>query len=160
MSTQKPAKMKLWLRIVLAGSLGLNLAVAGLAIGAVIRFRDEARLRPAPSFGALLFRELDKDTRRALRQKAGGDHGSFHDRRRAEGDVVLTLLRADPFEPDALSSFFQGQASSGHDFRMSVQQAWVTRVVAMSEAERASYADELQQRMHHPHGKLRHRDRP
>lgn len=159
MSTVKAPKMKLWLRIVLAGSLGLNLAVAGLAIGAVVRFRDEARPKPEPSFGVMLFRELDHKTRRSLRQKAGGDHGSFRDRRRAESERILSLLRADPFEPETLSGFIQQQASSGHDFQMSVQQAWVARMVAMTGVERASYADKLQQRMLRPHGPpKRHRD--
>jgi len=158
MSTDKPAKMKLWLRIVLAGSLGLNLAVAGLAVGAVIRFRDDGGPKAGPSFGVMLFRELDRETRKSLRQKAGGDHGSFHDRRRAEGVAILNLLRADPFEAEALSGFIEGQASIGHEFQKSVQQAWVARVGAMSVDERTSYADELQQRMRRPHGPKRHRD--
>jgi len=158
MSTDKPAKMKPWLRIVLAGSLGLNLAVAGLAIGAVIRLRDDGGPKAGPPFGAMMFRELDRETRQSLRQKAGGDHGSFHDRRRAEGEAVLTLLRADPFETDALSGFIQKQASSGHDFQMSVQQAWLAQVEAMSAQERADYADVLQQRMRRPHRSKRHRD--
>jgi len=158
MSTDKPAKMKPWLRIVLAGSLALNLAVAGLAIGAVIRFRDDGGPKAGPPFGSMMFRELDPETRRSLRQKAGGDHGSFHDRRRAEGAAILTLLRADPFEVEALTGFIEGQASSGRDFQKSVQQAWVARVGAMTVDERAAYADELQQRMRRPHGPKRHRD--
>lgn len=158
MSTEKPAKMKLWLRIVLAGSLGLNLAVAGLAVGAVIRFRDDGGPKAGPPFGAMMFRELDRETRRSLRQKAGGDHGNFHDRRRAEGEAILTLLRADPFEAEALSGFIEGQASSGHDFQMSVQQAWLARIGAMSVDERADYADELQKRMRRPHGSKRRHD--
>jgi uncharacterized membrane protein len=152
MSTEKPAKMKLWLRIVLAGSLALNLAVAGLAVGAMIRFKDEARPRPGPNFGAMMFRELDRDTRRSLRQKAGGDHGSFHDRQRAESKAVLTLLRADPFDPDALAGFFAAQAVTGHDFRTLVQSAWVNKVKTMSAEERAAYADELQDRLRKPKG--------
>ena len=152
MSTDKPTKMKLWLRIVLAGSLGLNLAVAGLAVGSMIRFRDEAKPRPGPTFGVMLFRELDRGERRSLRQQAGGDHRSFHDRRRAEGEAVLTLLRADPFEADALSGLLDVQAKTGHDFQNSVQQAWVKKVETMSVEERADYADELQERMHRPPG--------
>jgi uncharacterized membrane protein len=150
MSTEKPAKMKLWLRIVLAGSLAFNLAVAGLAVGAMIRFRDEARPRPGPNFGAMMFRELDHGTRRSLREKAGGDHGNFHDRQRAEGETLLTLLRADPFEPEALSSFIETQAATGHDFKTLVQNAWVNKVMTMSAEDRVSYADELQDRMSRP----------
>lgn len=157
MSTTQTPKMKLWLRIVLAGSLGLNLMVAGLAVGAALRFRDDVRPRPMPSFGAMLFRELDSETRQSLRQQAGGDHGNFHKRRRAEGESVLALLRADPFVVEALSSFLQGKATSGHDFQMLVQKAWIERVAAMSEVERESYADELQQRMHRPPKPPRHR---
>ena len=152
MSTEKPAKMKLWLRIVLAGSLGLNLAVAGLAVGSMIRFRDEAKPRPSPTFGVMLFRELDRGERRALREQAGGDHGNFHDRRRAEGKAVLTLLQADPFEPEALSRLLDAQATTGHDFQNSVQRAWVRKVASMSAEERASYAEELQGRMRRSSG--------
>jgi len=160
MSTAQPPKMKRWLRIVLAGSLGLNLAVAGLAVGAMIRFHDTPRGRLGPPLGAMLFHELDRKTRRALRQQAGGDHGSFRDRRRAEGEMVLTLLRADPFAAEDLSDFMLGQVSSGHDFQVSVQRAWLGQVAAMNDAERASYADELQQRMQRPHGSRRHRKAP
>lgn len=155
MSTEKPAnpaKMKLWLRIVLAGSLGLNLAVAGLAVGAAVRFRDGPQMRPGPMFGVMLFRELDRDARRSLRQKAGGEHGSFHDRLRAEGEAILTLLRADPFEPDALAQFIEAQAATGHQFQTVVQRAWVAKVETMTAGERASYADELQGRMRRKSG--------
>jgi len=150
MSTEKPAKMKLWLRIVLAGSLALNLAVAGLAVGAAIRFRDEPRLRSGPSFGAMMFRELDHGTRRSLRQKAGGHHGNFHDRQRAESEAVLSLLRADPFDPEALVHFIEEQAATGFDFKTAVRNAWLNKVKTMSAEERAAYADKLQDRMSKP----------
>ena len=160
MSTDKTPKMKLWLRIVLVASLGVNLVVVGLAAGAMIRFHDQDRSRPAPFLGAMLFRELDKDTRRELRQMAGGDHGNMHERRRAESAKVLELLRADPFDADALTVYIREQASSGHEFQMSVQQAWIARIGAMDAEERVEYADHLQEKMQRPHGGKRRRSSP
>ena len=155
MTTQGKPKMKLWLRIVLVGSLALNLLIMGLAVGAAWRFQDGKGMRSGPSMGAMLFRELDPEVRKQLREQAGGGHGSHHKRRQADAKAVLTSLRASPFELDVLAQVLAQQTASRHDFQSSVQQAWLRQIEAMSDTERAEYADRLEQMLHKPRGKGR-----
>mgnify|MGYP001628054743 CR=1 FL=1 len=67
---QKP-KMKLWLKLLLAGSLALNLAIAGLAAGAVLRHKGgrDGPGGPPPAVGAMLFRDLDQIGRASCRER-------------------------------------------------------------------------------------------
>lgn len=148
--TAKP-KMKLWLKLLLAGSLAVNLAVAGLAAGAVLRHKGgkDGPGGPPPSVGSLLFRDLDRDTRDALRAKAEDGHGSYRDRRRAETQAFLAMLRADPFDAAALESALEGQAQKREDFQTAVRKAWLAKLAAMSAEERADYADRVESRMRH-----------
>ncbi|WP_323775570.1 periplasmic heavy metal sensor [Leisingera sp.] len=140
--------MKLWLKLLLAVSLALNLAVIGIAAGAAWRVsgKDRHWQRP-PTVGAMIFRGLDRDTRQALRQEAGGDHGSYFKRRHAEGAAVIAALRSGAFDADALLAMLRGQAEARHDFHTKVQEAWVRKVAAMTPEERASFADRMEQRM-------------
>ncbi|KIC39638.1 periplasmic heavy metal sensor [Leisingera sp. ANG-M7] len=148
MTAEAKPKMKLWLKVLLAGSLALNLAVIGIAAGAAWRFsgKDRHWQRP-PSVGAMIFRELDHDTRKALRQQAGGDHGSFVQRRRAEGAAVVAALRSEAFDAPALLALMQAQAEERHAFHTKVQQAWVKQLEEMAPQERMNFADRLEERM-------------
>jgi len=163
MSAEGKSGMKLWLKLLLAASLALNLAVIGIAAGAAWRFsgKDRHWQRP-PSVGAMIFRELDRDTRKALRQQAGGDHGSYFKRRHAEGEAVIAALRSESFDGSALLTMLRGQADARHAFHTSVQEAWVRQLEAMTPEERAAFADRMEERMQrrgkHWHGAGHGRD--
>ncbi|MBY6056696.1 periplasmic heavy metal sensor [Leisingera daeponensis] len=148
MSSESKPGMKLWLKLLLAGSLALNLAVAGIAAGAAWRFsgKDKHWRRP-PDIGAMIFRELDPDTRRALRQEAGGGHGSFYKRRHAEGAAVVIALRSDPFDSESLLALMRAQADARQHFHTKVQEAWVRKLEGMTPRERAALADRLEERL-------------
>ena len=148
MSAEGKPGMKLWLKLLLAGSLALNLAVIGLAAGAAWRYSDKDKHWKRPlDIGAMIFRELDRDTRKALRHEAGGSHGSYIKRRRAEGREVIGMLRSDPFDADGLQALLQGQAEARHAFHSKVQDAWVSKLAAMTPEERADFASRLEERM-------------
>lgn len=151
MTDSPKPKMKLWLKLLLAGSLALNLAIAGLAAGAALRHKGgkDGYSRPPPSVGSLLFRDLDRETRDALRSKAQDGHGSYRDRRRAENEAFLQLLRADPFDPSALEEMLKGQAQKREDFQSAVRRAWLSQLAAMSAGERADYAERVEHKMRH-----------
>jgi uncharacterized membrane protein len=146
--------MKLWLKVLLAGSLALNLAIAGLAAGAALRHKGSppGKSGPPPSVGSLLFKDLDRETREALRSKAQDGHGSYRDRRRAETEIFLQLLRADPFDPTALEDMLKGQAQKREDFQSAVRQAWLARLAGMTAEERVEYAEQVERRMMRKHG--------
>lgn len=153
MSAESKPGMKLWLKLLLAGSLALNLAVIGLAAGAAWRFSDKDKhwKRPPP-VGALIFKELEPGTRMALRQEAGGAHGSYVKRRRAESEAVLKALRSEEFDAGALLMLLQGQSDARHAFHTKVQKAWVQKLEGMTPAQRAELADRLEERMQHRGG--------
>lgn len=150
MSKEGKPGMKRWLKLLLAGSLALNLAMIGIAAGTVWRFGGKDRdwhRRPPPSVGSMIFRELDQETRKALRQQAGGGHGSFRQRRHAEGAAVIAALRSSDFDAGALLAVLRNQAESRHAFHTKVQEAWVRKLEAMTPADRAAFADRMEQRM-------------
>ncbi|MEX0304464.1 MAG: periplasmic heavy metal sensor [Leisingera sp.] len=140
--------MKLWLKLLLAGSLALNLAVIGLAAGAAWRFygNDKHWKRP-PEVGAMIFRELDRETRNALKREAGGDHGSYFKRKHAEGVRVIEALRSKDFDAEGLLAMLQAQSEARHAFHTKVQEAWVRKLEGMTAEERVEFADRLEQRM-------------
>ncbi|MGR3760202.1 periplasmic heavy metal sensor [Roseobacteraceae bacterium NS-SX3] len=151
--------MKRWQKVLLAVSLALNLAVAGLAAGAVLRHAGGGPgAHRGPSPGAMLFRELDRDTRAELRRTANEGHRNLGERRRAEAREVIALLAADPFDAGALAAAMRAQAERRHAFHLSVQEAWIAKVQAMSAEERAEYAARLEEQMQRRPRKGWHRD--
>ncbi|WP_293577185.1 periplasmic heavy metal sensor [Phaeobacter sp.] len=143
----KPPKR--WLRWVLIGSLAFNLIVVGVVVGALWRFSGHggSGFRAQAPLGALIFRDLDRETRKALRQQAEAGHDSYHARRAAEGMRVLQLLRQEPFDSAPLVQVLAEHSEQRHGFHRSVQVAWLQQIEAMSPQERAAYADDLEARM-------------
>jgi len=153
---RKPPRMRLWLRILLGVSLALNLAVAGLAIGAAIRFGGPDGARPpAPPLGALLYRELPREDRRALFRDRLGSREERRARRQADAAEIDAALRAVPFDVTRVEAFLATQANQHRDIEKAMRDAWLKRVSGMSDAERAAYADRLAEAMarHNRHHK-------
>lgn len=148
--TAKPPRARTWVRILLGVSLALNLAVIGLAIGAAVRFGGpDGAHRPSPPMGAILYRELPREDRKALRGRAFGSREEHAAKRRDEAVAIDAALRAVPFDAAALGAFLDRQARDREAFQSAVQEAWLARVSGMSDAERAAYADRLMQAAKH-----------
>lgn len=145
-TTQK-ARMPGWLRVVLFGSLALNVAVIGLVAGVAVK--------GPPSHGrdrdpALPFtRAFDDDQRRDL-QKA---FRKAFDADKAKPDragliagyrTALDLLRADPFAPEAFRAHLGEQSTRAERRRIQGQEVLAQYVETMSAQERAAYADRLE----------------
>lgn len=153
MSEETKPRMSLWLRLLLFGSLALNLLVVGLVAGAMVRFGKPGVDRPPRSVGTMLYRELPREDRRALWRESSRSGGDVKERRRAEGMAVTAALRQVPFDPDALSTVLTAQAAEREQFHRAVQDRWLARVTGMSDAERAGYADRLEHAMTRHHRK-------
>jgi len=138
---------RLWLRILLGVSLALNLLVLGLVVGAALRFGGADRMRPQQSLGAILYRQLPREDRRSLRAQLRASPADRAERRRAEADAVADALRATPFDARRLRQLLAERVRRGEEWQSAVQRAWMTRIEAMSDAERAAYADRLQSAM-------------
>ncbi|MGD9864339.1 MAG: periplasmic heavy metal sensor [Pseudodonghicola sp.] len=145
---RKPPRMRPWLRVLLGVSLALNLLVAGLAVGAAIRFGGgPERVRPPMPLGALLYRELPREDRKTLRDRNLGAREERAARRRADAEELNAALRAVPFDQARIEAFLTRDAARQAGLEEAMRHAWLARVAAMSDADRAAYADRLQQAM-------------
>lgn len=148
-------------RVLLVLSLALNLAVAGVVIGAMVT--GGPRGGPARIDMSLgpLGRALSPQDRRAvvrdLRETGalgGMDRGA---RRQALAETVA-LLRAEPFAPDALARGFTSQRERGGRVLEAGHEALVAHIAAMTLEERAALADRLEAEGWHRPDRAEHRD--
>mgnify|MGYP001767271267 CR=1 FL=1 len=142
------------LKIALALSVALNLAVAGLVVGAWASGHGPRHGGPRDlSFGPFSA-ALSPQDRRALRQAfldRTPDLRSSREAARAEFQTLLSALRARPFDPAALSTALaaiETRNASRLELGRSLLEA---RLAGMDEAERLAFADRLE-------AGLRHRD--
>jgi uncharacterized membrane protein len=134
------------LKIALALSVALNLAVAGLAAGAWLRDGPQKGMPRDLSFGP--FSEaLDDSDRRALRKALVARAGEFRTGREAAKAEFMTLvatLRATPFDPAAMKTALAAIEARNAE-RLALGRSLIeARLVAMTDAERLAFADRLE----------------
>jgi uncharacterized membrane protein len=135
------------LKLALVVSIALNLAVAGVVGGAWLRGGHHKGMPRDISFGP--FSEaLSKEDRRALRAALGKRADMLHASRetaRAEFEMLLAALRAEPFEPTTLNTAFTAIETRNAE-RMGLGRSLLEeRIVEMSAEERLAFADRLEQ---------------
>lgn len=135
-----------WIKIALAVSVALNLAVAGLAVGAFVKDGPGRGMPHDLSFGP--FSEaLSGADRRALRMELKDRMPSFRETRaqaRAEFTTLLDTLRASPFDATALQSALAAIETRTAG-RLELGRSLIeTRLLQMSEAERLAFAERLE----------------
>ena len=151
MTEQKgTGRTKPWVRALLVASLALNLAVAGLAAGWALRHGgDHASHHPSrlDMAGGPLTRALSDADRRAIgramrdawrgRTNNGPNIGESF-------DALVIDLRAVPFNADRVAAQMRTQRDGfAARFEMG-QEVLLTHLAAMSDADRAAYADRLE----------------
>jgi len=147
----RPAKSQArWLKILLAVSLALNLAVAGTVAGIALRGHDPGRPGPTAvrdlNFGPFTD-ALTRDQRRAmLRDFAAKGPGLREVRAQMRGDfeTVMAALRATPFDPAAFRSAVEGQTNRIAARAEAGRDSLVTLVLQMSDADRAAFVERLE----------------
>lgn len=158
-----------WTGILLVVSLGLNLAVAGLIAGAVLRNSNDRSAPVASQVARNLglgpyLRALEPADRRALGMKARDrviEAGGIRAQRTTQRQnlvEVLASLRADPFDPARFAAALEAQAVAAEGLRRVGQAALVDHLSNLNATDRAAYADRLEQAFRHPRG--RKPDRP
>lgn len=138
-------------KIALALSVALNLAVAGLAAGAWLREGPRGGMPRDMTFGP--FSEaLDDSDRRAIRRALLDRLGEFRAQReatRAEFAALLVALRADPFDATALKAALAALEARNAE-RLELGRSLIeTRLIEMSAEERAAFADRLEKGLWH-----------
>ena len=146
---QAPGGTPRWLRIVLVVSLGVNLAVAGLAIGSAYKWRTDGGpprsvdLTPGP-----LSRALTPEDRRAvieeMRARGEGQRPGFREIRGRSEDLLI-LLRADDFDAGAFAETLDGIRDMALSFQEDGQAAIIARISEMSPEDRRALADRLEE---------------
>ena len=140
-----------WMRILLGVSLALNLLVLGSVLGMALRLGGpKGPDGPPPrSIGSLLYRELPREDRRDLRAESrqilsasGSERGPSPEEELA---VIDAGLRANPFDPAVIERVLEANGHRVFDQHKAFKSAWLDHVAGMSAAERADYADRLQE---------------
>lgn len=150
--TGRSSRMPRWLKAVFALSLAANLAVVGLVAGAALREDRSGRSRhkapPPPAaaeaIGAVMYRSLDRDSRRVLRDLADGQYGNIVERRIAELNALLEVIRSEPLEVTVLRARIDAQTAAINEFRGAMLEVWIAELQQMSPAERAAFADKVE----------------
>lgn len=145
-----PVPSRRGLKIALAVSLALNLAVAGLVAGAALR-SGPMRDQMVRDIGFGPFAEsLSESDRKALRRAFFDRNPGLRDLRATmQQDMagVLAALRARPFDPVVLRAVLTAQAERLSGQMTLGQDLLAERIDAMTEAERLAFADRLEASM-------------
>ena len=138
------------LKIVLAVSLALNLAVIGIASGAALKAHRGDGGRP-PDVRELNFgpfsEALSRPQRRDLLRGFISDRAGLRDLRGQIGtefQAVLAAVRANPFDPAALEAALSAQSRGTVERLDRGRKALQAVILAMTPEQRADYAERLQ----------------
>lgn len=141
-----------WMKLALAVSVALNLAVAGLAAGAWLREGPRRGMPHDMSFGPFTEALNDVD-RRELRRAFAERLPGFREARqeiRTDLETLLATLRADPFDQTAAEDALAAIARRAGD-RLDLGRDLIAgRIVAMSATERRAFADRLERGLKRP----------
>ncbi len=144
----KPAK-KPWMKILLIASLGLNLAIAGMVVGAMIR--HHGRGHEAGFSGNFAMRgfmhALPDDKRMDVRRFFQQNRGSMRANRESINEAMLEIhkvILAKPFDQAALNAAFDAQRARVSEVTKDAQTAFVAIVAGMSDKERQSFVKTLE----------------
>ena len=101
------------IRLALIASLAVNLAVAGLALGAYLHYGPNGRGEVVRDLGFGTYDDaLRPQDREALKQAMRAKSGAVKETRAqvtADATAVIAALRATPFDPKALDAALSGQ---------------------------------------------------
>ncbi len=136
-------------RVLLIGSLTLNVLIIGVVGGAVISLRGHGDKGPVSDrFGSPHIKALSFDDKRAVGRairsayrKAEVDHRADHQ----QYNEALAVLRASPLDEAALRSLVMKLDQSGERRRRVARDVFLAQILLMSDVERAAYADRLQE---------------
>lgn len=143
-----PAPTRGWVKVLLAVSLALNLAIIGMAAGAFLRNGGPPGRGDDRDFGlGPLADALSREDRRALRDAFLERHPDGMGGRaalRADFDALLAALRAEPFDPAALDAAFASIAARNADLLERGRSVVADYLKTMDAATRAAFADRLE----------------
>ena len=153
-----PAPKRRWMPVLLVISLAVNLLVVGVVLGTALRFKGGDRARIPPGFGPALYHALPRADQKALRGQLSDMRSKGSHRRSQDFNALSATLRATPFDPNTVAVLLEQQAQVTADLQQALHQQWLARVTSMSDEERQTYADQLEDVVKRgPHRKKKNR---
>lgn len=156
-SQTPPARTGRWVKVALVASLAVNLAVAGIVGGAVLRHGqgggDRADFPRDPAFGGYA-RALSREDRRAIlteMRSVRPDRAALRDDRIKTYGMVIAALTAEPFDPAAVKTLLVAQLEMSTQAQALGQDLLLSRITQMSRSQRAAFAARLQQALDRGH---------
>jgi uncharacterized membrane protein len=141
-----PTSTSRGVKIALALSVALNLAVAGLAAGAWLRDGPHGGMPRDLSFGPFSA-ALDDADRKSIRRSLLERVGEFREQRkaaRAEFETLLLALRAVPFDPAAMQAALAAIETRNSERLKLGRNLIETRLIEMEPEDRLRFADRLE----------------
>lgn len=139
------------LKIALAISVALNLAVAGLVAGVALHGPPGGRadmvrdMGFGPFEGALS--DADRDALRKVVRDRFGDIRAARRQMQADSEALLAALKADPFVPEALTSAMAAQAGHLAERLQFGSEVLRDHLLSLSDEDRRAFAERLEERM-------------
>jgi uncharacterized membrane protein len=150
-NTPRRSSMRPWLKVVLALSLALNLAVIGIAAGAAWRYNgreDHHRGRP-PMLSRFIFKDMGRQELRRLVKDHAGETGGLHSRRHDEMEQMIALMRAEELDTAAVRAIVEAHLVETNSFMRGVAEAWEQRLAGLPLKDRRGLADRMQHQLDH-----------
>jgi uncharacterized membrane protein len=132
------------LRVLLVISLGINLAIGGLALG--IWTFDKPRRPPSPDAVTFLSYALPKPHRDALRRELVSRRAELRSNRASMNHLrreMIRALKAEPFDINAVKEILQRQREAFLALGELAHSALLQRIAMLTPEERARYAAAL-----------------
>lgn len=142
--------MRGWVRILFIISVALNLLVAGIVVGG---FFAHDRHGPQPKFDPVggplgaAFSEKDRDAMRREAQAEGADLPALRGRFHEDVAQLVTLLEAEPWDPEAVQAQLREMRSRGMARADLGEKVMVAHLGQMSADDRRAYAERLRERL-------------
>jgi uncharacterized membrane protein len=146
-----PKKSGRVLKLVLIVSLGINLAIGGLAVG-VWGF-DKPRRPPSPDAVAFLSFALPKEHRDALRAQLVSRRSELRANRAEINNLRLQMieaLQAEPFEIAVIEDILQQQRERFLALGVLAHSALLERIELLTPEDRATYVEALKRQPRRP----------
>lgn len=154
MSEENVAKTKTWVRVLLIGSLCLNVGFVGLIVGVGWKMHmdgpSEMMRAPSAPASSMYLRALDDDGRRQigerLREKGRKDRRLPVEIRQGF-ETALELLRAETFDANAFDAVMEKHASHSDQRLAQARLMFLEHLATLSYDDRVAYADRLEKNL-------------
>lgn len=144
-------KRRIWSRVLLVASLGLNILIIGVVIGSIASRGGGADRDNSPRLRDVglgpLERILNRDERQNLRNELAGRAPELRQNRqqlRQDIRAILQALTADPFVPEDLADALAGQQRTIAERQRIGHSAFVSRIASATPEQRREMAARIE----------------